>query len=144
MNEGKKWFRLLCLAMGWASVCVAAGLDGLVWDHANGNGVEDGGESGLSGVTLNLLTAESTRVVNTVVSGAGGGGCPIKVVPPAYNVKCEPVYTLKDRGAERFLEGGCFARTVGERIITSRLIEKYIQHHREEKQGAAPLDLELC
>ncbi|MCP4376055.1 MAG: IS200/IS605 family transposase, partial [bacterium] len=32
-------------------------------------------------------------------------------------------------------EGGYFARTVGDRM-TSEVIQKYIQHHREEKQGA--------
>ncbi|MCP4403559.1 MAG: IS200/IS605 family transposase [bacterium] len=39
-------------------------------------------------------------------------------------------------------EGGYFARTVGDRM-TSEVIQKYIQHHREEKQGATQLDLEL-
>jgi len=32
-------------------------------------------------------------------------------------------------------EDGYFARTVGDRM-TSEVIQKYIQHHREEKQGA--------
>jgi putative transposase len=39
-------------------------------------------------------------------------------------------------------EDGYFARTVGDRM-TSEVIQKYIQHHREEKQGATQLDLEL-
>ena len=39
-------------------------------------------------------------------------------------------------------EDGYFARTVGDRM-TSEVIQKYIQHHRENEQGTAQLDLEL-
>ena len=39
-------------------------------------------------------------------------------------------------------DDGDFVRTVGDRM-TSEVIQKYIQHHREEKRGATQLDLEL-
>ena len=39
-------------------------------------------------------------------------------------------------------EDGYFARTIGDRM-TSEVIQKYIQHHRDEKQGATQLELEL-
>ena len=39
-------------------------------------------------------------------------------------------------------EGGYFARTVGDRM-TRDVIEKYIEHHRELKQGPAQLELKL-
>lgn len=39
-------------------------------------------------------------------------------------------------------EDGYFARTVGDRM-TSEVIKKYVQHHREKEQGTAQLDFEL-
>jgi putative transposase len=39
-------------------------------------------------------------------------------------------------------EDGYFARTVGDRM-TRDVIEKYIEHHRDLKQGPAQLDLKL-
>jgi putative transposase len=39
-------------------------------------------------------------------------------------------------------EDGYFARTVGDRM-TRDVIEKYIEHHRDLKQGPAQLELKL-
>jgi putative transposase len=39
-------------------------------------------------------------------------------------------------------EDGYFARTVGDKL-TSDMIEKYIRHHRDEKQSPAQLDFKL-
>ena len=44
-----------------------------VWTDSNGNGIQDDGEAGLSGVTLNLkATCSSNDTVATVTSGADG------------------------------------------------------------------------
>lgn len=43
---------------------------------------------------------------------------------------------------DEFWEDGYFARTVGDRM-TKEVIEKYIRHHRTEKQAPTQLDLEL-
>ena len=39
-------------------------------------------------------------------------------------------------------EDGYFARTVGD-AVTGDIVKKYIQHHRQEKQAPAQLELEL-
>ena len=39
-------------------------------------------------------------------------------------------------------ESGYFARTIGDRV-TSEVIQKYIQHHRDVEQGTAQLDFGL-
>ena len=41
-----------------------------------------------------------------------------------------------------FWEDGYFARTVGDKL-TSQMIEKYIRHHRDEKQSPAQIDFHL-
>lgn len=39
-------------------------------------------------------------------------------------------------------EDGYFARTVGD-TLTSEMIQKYIRHHRQEKQSPAQVDFDL-
>ena len=54
----------------------------LVWSDANANGLLDGGETGLDGVTVNLLDATGTTIVDTTTT-AGGGAYSFANVSPA-------------------------------------------------------------
>src|SRR5207253_1129676 len=62
-----------------------------VWIDANGNGLQDTGESGLNGVTVELLDAANNVVASTVTSGDGNytfsslaaGTYSVRVTPPA-------------------------------------------------------------
>ena len=76
---------------GYISAC-AGEMGNLVWLDENRNGVQDGGESGLSGVTVNLRNPSDNSIITSVPTGANGaylfsGFCPgdykVEVVPPA-------------------------------------------------------------
>src|SRR4051812_8725638 len=70
-----------------------------VWNDANGNGVQDTGESGLNGVTVELLDAASNLVATTTTAGDGNytfsslvaGTYTVRVTPP---VGAAPTYDL--------------------------------------------------
>ncbi len=74
-----------------AGVFEPAVIGDLVWDDLDGDGVQDAGERGLVGVTVNLLDGAGNPVASTVTDGAGaysfGGLAPgdyiVEVVPPA-------------------------------------------------------------
>lgn len=77
--------------------------------------------------------------------------------PPRYSIS-KVVKTLKSISARELFreypslrqrlwrgelwEDGYFARTVGD-TLTSEMIEKYIRHHRNEKQSPAQVDIDL-
>ncbi|MBB65132.1 MAG: hypothetical protein CMO81_08715, partial [Waddliaceae bacterium] len=48
-----------------------ASISGLAWDDANGNGLREGGEALLSGVTVNILDSGLNLVSSTVTDGSG-------------------------------------------------------------------------
>ncbi len=56
-----------------------------VWNDLNGNGVQDAGEPGISGVTVNLLNSAGT-VVATTTTNASGAYSFTNVVPGTYSV----------------------------------------------------------
>lgn len=49
-----------------------ASLGNYVWNDVNGNGVQDSGEPGISGVTVTLYAADGSTVLASAVTGAGG------------------------------------------------------------------------
>ncbi len=49
----------------------ACSIGDFVWDDVNGNGVQDQGEVGLSGVTLNLLNCDGSLVETTITDADG-------------------------------------------------------------------------
>jgi protocatechuate 3,4-dioxygenase beta subunit len=65
-----------------------------VWDDANGDGVQDGGEAGLEGVTVELVDGDG-NVVDTQVTDANGNYLFEHVVPGTYTVRVV-VSTLPD------------------------------------------------
>ncbi len=60
----------------------------LVWEDENENGLQDGGEPGIGGVTLRLLTASSVEVASTTT--ASNGSCSFtNVLPGSYKLRLE-------------------------------------------------------
>ncbi len=69
-----------------------ASIGDLVWTDVNGNGLQDGGETGLSGVTVNLLGSDGATVIATTTTDSNGnyafanlpgGTYYVQVMPPA-------------------------------------------------------------
>lgn len=54
-----------------AGIIRPATLGDYVWEDLNGNGVQDQGETGLSGVTVQLFRADGTSVATTTTNGDG-------------------------------------------------------------------------
>lgn len=84
-----------------------------VWHDANGNGIQDAGELGLAGVTVNLKRASDNAVIQTdITDGNGGymfeGLCPasyiVEVVPPE-GYTASPTEQGADRGADSNTNG---------------------------------------
>ncbi|MCL4202707.1 MAG: DUF11 domain-containing protein [Pirellulaceae bacterium] len=68
-----------------------ASLGDFVWIDLNGNGIQNAGEPGLNGVTVNLLSAGGS-VIDTTVTANNGGGNPgyyrfTDLVPGTYSVQ---------------------------------------------------------
>jgi protocatechuate 3,4-dioxygenase beta subunit len=63
-----------------------AALGDLVWNDANKNGQQDSGESGISGVTVTLLSS-SGSVVSTTTTSSSGAYSFTGLVPGSYSVR---------------------------------------------------------
>ena len=50
----------------------AASIGDLVWEDQDGDGIQDGDEAGIAGVTVHLFDADGIAVGSTVTDGAGG------------------------------------------------------------------------
>ena len=81
------------LSSGQTDSGVNAGLSTLlgkigdyVWVDANGNGIQDSGESGLAGVTVELLNASGTSILQTTTTNASGAYQFI-ALPDVYEVE---------------------------------------------------------
>jgi protocatechuate 3,4-dioxygenase beta subunit len=62
-----------------------ASIGDFVWNDLNGNGVQDAGEPGIGGVTVNLLNAAGT-VIATTITNASGAYIFANIVPGTYSV----------------------------------------------------------
>ena len=80
------------------SIPLPASLGNFVWNDANANGQQDGGELGISGVTVNLLDAGNS-VVGTTTTDANGAYAFTGLAPGTYSVQ--------------FVTPGGYTRTVG-------------------------------
>ncbi len=71
--------------------CKNASLGNLIWDDSNGNGIQDAGESGKAGVTVQLFRSDGTAVASTSSDASGayefsslpGDDYYMKLIPPA-------------------------------------------------------------
>ncbi len=77
-----------------------------LWIDSNGNGVQDAGETGLNGVTVELLDASDTVVGTAITSGDGnytfsnlaGGSYSVRVVTATLPAGLAPTYDLDGVG----------------------------------------------
>ncbi|MFY9821172.1 MAG: SdrD B-like domain-containing protein [Thermoanaerobaculia bacterium] len=77
-----------------------------LWNDANGNGVQDAGETGINGVTVELLDASNTVVGSVVTSGDGnytfsnlaGGNYSVRVAAASLPAGLAPTYDLDGTG----------------------------------------------
>ena len=67
-----------------------ASLGNLVWDDADNDGVFGGGEAGLGGVVVNLLTPYGLSLVATTLTNARGYYLFTQIAPGAYLVEVAP------------------------------------------------------
>ncbi|WP_198320983.1 SdrD B-like domain-containing protein [Azohydromonas aeria] len=58
-----------------------------VWCDANGNGLQDSGEAGVSGVTVRLLDATGTTVLATTTTDTGGNYSFANLTPGNYRIQ---------------------------------------------------------
>lgn len=58
-----------------------------IWNDANGNGVQDGGETGLNGLTVTLLAADGVTVVKTTTTVGDGNYLFDDLSPGTYSVQ---------------------------------------------------------
>ncbi len=73
-----------------------------LWNDANGNGVQDAGEAGINGITVQLLDAANNVVATTTTSGDGNytfanlnaGTYTVKVVASSLPAGLTPTYDL--------------------------------------------------
>ena len=72
-----------------------------IWLDANGNGVQDSGEAGINGVTVQLVDAGGNVVAATITSGDGNyafpavaGNYTVRVVPSTLPAGMTPTYDL--------------------------------------------------
>jgi hypothetical protein len=80
-----------------------ASLGDRVWADSNSNGVQDSGEPGLSGVTVNLLNSAGSRIATTTTDGSGLYGFS-GLAPGSYAVEfVKPIgmrFTGRDLGGD--------------------------------------------
>ena len=97
---------------GYIAPCTGR-IGDFVWHDANGNGIQDVGELGLAGITVNLKRASDNSVIQTDITDASGGYmfeglCPadyiVEVVPPE-GYTGSPTEQGADRGADSNVNG---------------------------------------
>lgn len=67
LSEG----RSIAAAQNYVISVPTASLGDVVWDDQDGDGVQDGDESGIAGVTVNLYAADGTPVASTTIDANG-------------------------------------------------------------------------
>ncbi|HEX3557099.1 MAG TPA: SdrD B-like domain-containing protein [Thermoanaerobaculia bacterium] len=80
----------------------AASVGDRVWLDANGNGVQDAGETGINGVTVQLLDSSGTAIASAITAGDGnytfsnllGGTYSVRVVTSTLPAGVGPTYDL--------------------------------------------------
>jgi hypothetical protein len=84
----------------------ASSIGDRVWNDANGNGIQDAGETGINGATVRLLDAYGVLVATTTTSGDGNytfsgliaGTYTVQVVPASLPAGVAPSYDLDGTG----------------------------------------------
>jgi hypothetical protein len=75
-----------------------------VWHDLNGNGVQDSGEPGVGGVTVQLWNAAKTNLIDQTTTNSNGNYTVVAPVPGDYRIRVllptGASFTLKDQGAD--------------------------------------------
>ncbi|HET9795657.1 MAG TPA: SdrD B-like domain-containing protein [Thermoanaerobaculia bacterium] len=71
---------------GNQALAATGSISGLKFNDANGNGLQDAGESGVAGVTINLFAASGGALVATTTTGADGTFTFTGINPGSYQV----------------------------------------------------------
>ncbi|MBK7454269.1 MAG: hypothetical protein IPJ46_11310 [Anaerolineales bacterium] len=76
----------------------------LVWHDLNGNGIQDAGEPGIAGMTVQLWNAAKNNLIYSAVTNANGIYAVIAPVPGDYRVRVVPFngssFSPKNQGAD--------------------------------------------
>ncbi|MDR3431263.1 MAG: SdrD B-like domain-containing protein, partial [Rouxiella aceris] len=77
--------------LSWdAGLYQPATLGDFVWVDTNGNGIQDAGEPGLSGVTVNLLGSDGTSVLASATTDSNGKYSFSNLIPGSYHIGFVP------------------------------------------------------
>ncbi len=129
-----------------AGLVPAASLGDYVWVDANDNGIQDGGETGLNGVTVNLRDAANNVLATTSTTTGGPGGAPgyyefTGLLPGSYVVEfIEPsgyTLSLKNQGSNDALDSD--ADRLSGKTDTITLVAG--QHDTTQDAGMVPLNV---
>jgi hypothetical protein len=75
-----------------------------VWNDLNGNGIQDSGEPGLNGITVQLWNAAKTQLIDSAVTSASGIYALTAPLPGDYRIRVlaptGAIFTLKDQGGD--------------------------------------------
>jgi hypothetical protein len=77
---------IISQAFGQTAASALASLGNYVWLDSNGNGLQDSGETGVSGVTVDLLNATGTSVIAATTTNASGFYQFTGLLPGTYEV----------------------------------------------------------
>ena len=76
-----------------------------MWNDANGNGVQDAGEDGINGVTVQLVDSAGNLIASAITAGDGNysfsylaGSYSVNVVPATLPAGVAPTYDLDGIG----------------------------------------------
>jgi hypothetical protein len=93
-----------------------------VWDDANSNGIQDSGEAGIDGVTVELLNATGTTVLATQTTSGGGHylfqNLSAGDYVVAFTAPDGKVFTAKDQGGNDALDSDADVSTGRTGVIT--------------------------
>jgi protocatechuate 3,4-dioxygenase beta subunit len=70
--NNKDYAKVDALCLQATTPPATASIGDFVWNDANGNGIQDSGEPGISNVTVNLLGSDGTTVLSTKTTDASG------------------------------------------------------------------------
>ena len=78
-------------------------LGNLVWHDLNGNGIQNAGEPGVGGITVQLWNATKTQLIASAVTNSSGNYTVIAPLPGDYRIRVVPFagssFSPKDQGS---------------------------------------------
>jgi len=106
---------------GFVDTPTPGGVEGTTWIDSNSNGIQDPGEGGQAGVTVNLIDPVTGAVLATTTSGPGGTYSFTNVPPGNYTVEFvtppNQVLTFQNQGTDDSVDSDP-NRTTGQAPVT--------------------------